>query len=420
MSTAPPKHSPSSPRRGPEKDNSGEGSPKRPKRAYQYRQAVSYTDEELDDFGNTLLLPQVREEWNKMGRRKQRNVLIDAAQPTPTTELGAHYKQYLISFFTKAELAQLEEDDAQDEFVRGEILLKAVTTVEESFGPNPNDPTAAQYFKRATELQEFYKHNKRYKAKISSISTNDLAADLFSPDSKYRGIILQLARLNDQVALSHPDRDRTSDAQFRSLAPDRCWPSSRVGRVDPNVKLITLDSGKRSQSDSGKRAYQIRLHTLSLVEKVSGDLDTLSKLSKVDEKTGRLMAQGAEYETSHLCNHTRGGSFWITPGQRTRVISNCYNPAHLVAESHDDNTLRINCPGKTLINGRWVNLCRHGTIESQKRCLGTWENTPDLEVSRDQHDYIPLYQSREEYQQAKANLAASTPAGHQNVRQPTF
>ena len=412
-STAPPKHSPSSPRRGPEKDNSGEGSPKRPKRAYQYRQAVSYTDEELENFGNTLL-PQVREKWNKLTRKKQRVTLIDAARPTPSTELGAHYKQYLISFLTKAELAQLEEDDAQDEFVRGEILLKAVTTVEESFGPNPNDPTAAQYFKRATELQDFYKHNKRYKAKISSISSNDLAADLFSPDSKYRGIIIQLARLNDQVALSQPDRDRTSDAQFRSLAPDRCWPSSRVGRTDPNVKLITRDCGRH--------AYQIRLHTLSLVEKVtqSGDLDTLSKLSKVDEKTGRLMAQGAEYETSHLCNHTRGGSFWITPGQRTRVISNCYNPAHLVAESHDDNTLRINCPGKTVIDGRWVNLCRHGTIERQKRCLGTWENTPDLEVSRDQHDYIPLYQSREEYQQAKANLAASTPAGHQNVRQPTF
>ena len=90
-STAPPKHSPSSPRRGPEKDNSGEGSPKRPKRGDQYRQAVSYTDEELENFGNTLL-PQVREKWNKLTRKKQRVTLIDAARPTPSTELGAHYK----------------------------------------------------------------------------------------------------------------------------------------------------------------------------------------------------------------------------------------------------------------------------------------------------------------------------------------
>ena len=387
-------------------------------------------------FKSTLLGP-ARAAWEKeQDREKQNAAMEDAAKDLPSTNFGRLLKENPPALLADNLEKLLITDDEEDEFVRGRILLREVTSSFESFQPDPNDPKQRNYQRQAMVLTQWYDTNDRYRPAILKLSAVEISRDLFLMESKYRGIIFELAKLNDLLALSAPDRHLTTDDPSRSLTDGRCWPVVREGRSSMYVGL---------KCDGGQTIYRIQLHLLALLEKVSNARDyvTLAKLTNVEGESGIRKIAGvtsvreAEYETSHLCLRQRGGSSRIVhrypsvdnPEGNAEVqegfASNCYNPKHLVAESHQDNMDRQGCQGMMFLNGKPVNLCTHGTLDGKNRCLGSMcMNIPaDTQVSSDQLGYIRMDQSRDQHhQQTTANLASkpAASAAHQSVAELNF
>jgi len=357
-----------------------------------------------------------KRKWDELNLKERREAIADASRLTPSSNLGRKIKPALrrlrgprrlgadampsifqpsapspntvrakkSGFVLSQEQQALLMEDPSNDYSVALTILRDQGNIE-SFSTSDDQDRRKKITEFYNALGSLLNDNMNYVKEIRGLTSTELAKDFYKPVSRFRGITLEFRKLIDQIYLC-----RQYSQPFTSFAEDRCWLSPR-----PELNSLTLKD---------KQRYTMKVATLSLLQKLAdaGDPDSLGKMSEmylldddgkpVQTITGRReghpkgFREGgfAKRQTSHLCEPAHAGT--------GRGHSLCYNPAHLVAETKEQNENRKNCLGKMrLPDGTFVNVCPHGTeVDGQwiNRCLGERYTSFVWELSDAQNAYL--------------------------------
>ena len=323
--------------------------------------------------------------------RKVSKEKVPTAFTAPAFTAPASSKAPFPFTLTGDQRAILEKEPSCNYSEALQILKELNTNFDESF-PIGNDPATIERRQNAVNLgnalRRWVNQNTTFVEDIKKSTSFELAEDFYKPDSRFRALTLELQKLIYQVHLCGKMKER-----FTSFGEDRCW------RCGPTLRILTpvLKDDK---------PFGMQLPTMSLLQKLANaeDSESIGKMSllsdegkpvqqiqagKVQQASGEGTDKSAEYQTSHLCEPAYGG---------TGLHKRCWNPAHLVAETAQQNALRKNCLGMIKLDGKLHNVCWHGTKVGDKtinRCLGQLQTDwTDWEVTDDQENFLALDESR--------------------------
>lgn len=258
--------------------------------------------------------------------------------------------------------------DSSDDYTQALKILRddEYNLLATSFPTGDDDTRRNEAWQFGVRLKRLIHAKSSMFTEITKMNTVDISKDLYAPQSQFRGLILELKKLVDQIQhcidIEHP---------FESFSEDRCWLiplSEESNQATLNIKTLKL-------TDSA--GYKIQVSVLMLLEKLANakDFDSMERLGETDD-SGKVVAQRYKGKAradalyaSHLCepaHHELGDH------------ARCYNPAHLVAETSSQNNRRKNCVGVVKLDdgtpeGKLLNMCPHGSfVKGQwiNRCLG--------------------------------------------------
>ena len=360
-----------------------------------------------------MFSPSAKEAWDKADLETRMAAIEDADQPYPartSTRLGQVICQFRrrqtgnviqtevrpqgTVFFLPASsfhnYPKLELTDEEEKMLKEDPYNDYSKTLKMLLSVDDGHPKLAESFPvadtgRREKVVEFGISLKKYYHEKSSVFKDiikltkaDLTADLYDQHSKFREVILELKKLIDQI-----QHCSEFDCPFESFSEDRCWLCPTAGFKQVN-SMVMIKTPRLADG----RVLEIRVTILSLLNKLAkaGDPESIAQMAKIGQQMSALSdtVQGDKLQTSHLCEAVHAK----TLGKHIR----CYNPAHLVAETAQQNSRRKNCLGVVqLATGALLNVCPHGTkVAGQwiNRCLGQREPPFDGELSADQKAYL--------------------------------
>ena len=298
---------------------------------------------------------------------------------------------YPVLELSEKQKAMLEQDASNDYTEALKILSANNHWFESSFPAGDVDGRRNQAVRLGMSLKKLIQEKSKIIEDVTVLSTAQFSADLYSPQSQFRELILELKKLLDQIkSCSEVTRP------FTSFSEDRCWLCPKNHAV---IRIPELTDAK-----SGFTFKVVRLSLLNKLAK-AGDAGSIAKMrvltddGKVAARTYKGKQKVDLLQTSHLCEPAHGGDHY-----------RCYNPTHLIPETSQENNARKNCLGKAKINGVWVNLCTHGTPDGRNRCLGSRIESFDTKLSAAQESYLPPRESRRPVEQSVSRLPSDTQA----------
>lgn len=378
------------------------------------RKWVAPSQDKVDELVGTFD-PIAKKAWEKASHKKRMAAIEDVDKPYPartTTTLGgiickyrrkqtgnvkqtevrpqgtvfslpqSSFHQYPKLQLTDDQKKMLAEDPTNDYSKVLKMLLSVdngdLIKLAQSF-PAGDIERREKVVEFGISLKAYYHLNSSVFSDIIKLKKSEVLADLYDQHSQFRPIILEMKKLVDQI-----QHCSEYDHAFESFSEERCWLCPEAGFQTIN-SMVSIRTPKLAD----KRFVEIKVTQLSLLNKLAqaGDPESIAQMAKIGQQREAESdtPRDGMLQTSHLCEPVHAN----TLGRHKR----CYNPAHLIAESSQQNNRRKNCLGVVrLATGELLNVCPHGTklINGQwiNRCLGQREPSIDGELSAAQEAYL--------------------------------